>query len=265
MFRIRKKIIFLVVCQICLLTNAESDEGRDFGGHLGHGENHHDYQIAQYPPNYYPTGNDYADHYDSPLQSLLGRGLNLLMLKMGVVGFIKGVVLLFFFGFLIKLPFILLKVAVLKSLFLPFLVAPLLYQYYMSNMNQSDATTTSKPGENASKPNEGDLFSSGRYLDDDSLSVAWKSVKMFAENEQCLERIYCVLGATNNDSFTGNAFSRVLKFIQNTSPPVVSERMTLIAKAFNKGSRTASCPVDEYKCDAPEILLQQGLRKIKIL
>lgn len=135
--------------------------------------------------------------------------LKLIMLKLGVLGVVKVVSAIIFVGLAAKTLIFMTKMTFLKSIFLPFLAIPLLVQFMMNNVTQSgDDMMEEKPQETSTNPNIMNMISSeGRRLSvDDPISATWESVKSFAESEQCIERISCLLGASNNDSAAGNFF-----------------------------------------------------------
>lgn len=141
----------------------------------------------------------------------MGKGVSLLVLKLGVLGIIKGVLALLFFGFLAKLPLLLLKAAFLKTLFLPTLAVPLLVAYFMNQMNQQSDEMTGNNKPDMSVMSETDTTATtdgGRAFNDNVTNAAWESVRMFAETDQCVERISCMIGASNEDSSVRSVFSR---------------------------------------------------------
>lgn len=59
-------------------------------------------------------------------------------------------------------------------------------------------------------------------------------------------------------------FFRVLKFLDQTSPPGIQDRMSLITEAYNKGRKTSVCSEEEFKCRGSDILIKKGLNNVKL-
>lgn len=59
--------------------------------------------------------------------------------------------------------------------------------------------------------------------------------------------------------------SRMLKYLQFSSPVTIQDRIQSIREAFRSGSKEAACTATDYPCQGPELLLQQGGKQFRIL
>lgn len=140
----------------------------------------------------------YLECAPNPMTSFIGRGLNYLLLKIGVVAVVKAILA----GLLlVKVPLFFLKMAFLKTFLFPVLIAPLLIHFFAGQQ-----TTETKP------ENEDNLMEStagmGRLMEDRLAARIWGNMKIFAESQQCAERVACIFGAHNKEFPAGVTFGR---------------------------------------------------------
>ena len=128
-----------------------------------------------------------------------------------MIGLIKGFLAIATIGFIANIPILMLKGAILKTFLLPVLFTPL-FLYLLSSNHEgtmteeeevqydevSDITNPSEPKQMIENINNNNLF-----------SLVLKSIKMFSKSQdECLEKISCLIGASNNDSIIGSYFPK---------------------------------------------------------
>ncbi|KAL0278656.1 UNVERIFIED_CONTAM: hypothetical protein PYX00_000413 [Menopon gallinae] len=256
-----KRVLFILVLQVIVYTQADSTIQQKSVDRQGRDLYHYHYANDDIKPEYpiltstsYVQREGFLECSPNPVASFIGKGLNYLLLKIGVVAIVKTILA----GLLlVKVPLFFLKMAVLKTFLFPVLIAPLLIHYFSGQQSQMKPAVEEKPAESPA--------GMGRMFEDQLSARVWRSMKIFAESDQCAERVACMFGAYDKESAAGVTFSRALKLFEQSSPPNVQQRLMSIREAFKSGVRNGSCSERDFICHGPELFIQHGKDKMQLL